>query len=72
MAGGGILLGCLVEGVGSGPESLGKNMRALSFSCLCMFFSSSCLPLWILPIHLSVYCLLLLAVDSKSLHSLLA
>ena len=38
MAGGGILLGCLVEGVGSGPESLGKNMRALSFSCLCIFF----------------------------------
>lgn len=38
MAGGGILLGCLVEGVGSGPESLGKNMIALSFSCLCIFF----------------------------------
>lgn len=38
MAGGGFLLGCLVEGVGNGPESLGKNTRAPGFSCLCIFF----------------------------------
>ena len=49
MAGGGFLLGCLVEGVGSGPESFGKNTRAPGFSFLCIF--SFFLPpaLWILP-----------------------